>query len=167
MTITAWLMSPSIRPNDMGDLRSGLTYAVAGALPGPTDVAAISTLHGLGRLTLTTAGKATGLGAVLGAGIGFTYGVHISNVAQSQSMGGQDVASQHAGSLIAEITNSGPSALSPHGSSVLPKGRRTVQARPPRARSGSQNFSRRRRRAPWCTLHKKSHWCANTRKTRK
>ena len=112
------LLFPSTRPNDWADVKSGLTYAAAGALPGPTDVAAISSLYGLGKLTLATAGKATGVGAILGAGIGFTYGVHISNVSQSQSMGGQDVASQHAGSLIAEITNSGPSALSPHGSSI-------------------------------------------------
>ena len=105
------------------------------------------------------------LGVASGAYYGLTGAVEVATAGalmlHQQSMGGQDVASQHAGSLIAEITNSGPSAPSPHGSSVLPKGRRTVQAR-----KGSKNFSRRRRRAPWCTLHKKSHWCANTRKTR-
>ena len=152
------LMFPSTRPNDWADVRSGLSYmgALAGLssiplVPGP-EVPVLAAHYKWGI-------KGSGPLAVAGLGVAFIYGIHKSNV--KQSMGGQDVASQHAGSLIAEITNSGPSALSPHGSSVLPKGRRTVQAR-----KGSQNFSRRRRRAPWCTLHKKSHWCANTRKTR-
>ncbi len=39
------------------------------------------------------------------------------------------------------------------------KQRRTVQAR-----KGSENFSRRRRRAPYCRVHKKAHWCFYTRK---
>ncbi len=48
---------------------------------------------------------------------------------------------------------------SPSTMRVPPKGRRTVQAR-----KGSQNFSRRRRRAPYCRVHKKAHWCFYTRK---
>ncbi len=39
------------------------------------------------------------------------------------------------------------------------KQRRTVQAR-----KGPKDFSRRRRRAPYCRVHKKSHWCKLTRK---
>ncbi len=152
---------PTTRPNDLADLRSGWSTAVVWAMgPGGEVSSAILSAAIVKKYGTTAASRAMPIWAGLTLGGAFFYGVHKSNVKQ-QSMGGQDVASQHAGSLIAEMTNSGPSALSPHGSSVLPKGRRTVQAR-----KGSKNFSRRRRRAPWCTLHKKSHWCANTRKTR-